>query len=59
MSFQVIVREIKRSGSEPVAETKTEQIFEQTVPELDLRRVIDAVNFKKRERKPRVAKTGQ
>lgn len=60
MPFQVIVREIK-SASTPGARaltpeevagvpvgTRGEQIYEQTVPELDLGKVIAAVNHKPR-----------
>lgn len=57
MPFQVIVREIKQRidlGAAVGNNSQTsEQIYEQNVEALDLSKVIAAVNFKPRVRKPR------
>ena len=64
MSFQVIVREIKprattaadANSASSAPNTVSEQIYEQQVPDLDLSRVLAAVNYKPRTRKPRTVK---
>ncbi len=51
MSYQVIVRQIATPADQKPE--RGEQIYEQLVESLDLSKVIAAVNFKPRVRKPR------
>jgi hypothetical protein len=62
MAFKVTVVELRPSVSasaEAVSPNSgiPQQVYEQTVDTLDLPKVIAAVNYKKRERKPRTVTT--
>lgn len=54
VSYQIVVRQVFPQVGDSTG--RSEQIFEQTVTGLDLKKVIDAVNYKKRERKPRTTR---
>jgi hypothetical protein len=55
MAYKVTVVELKPTvGITTDTSTSQTQVYEQSVDTLDLPKVIAAVNYKKRERKPRL-----
>jgi hypothetical protein len=58
MAYKVTVVELKPTvGITTDTSTSQTQVYEQSVDTLDLPKVIAAVNYKKRERKPRTPAT--
>ena len=57
MAFRITIEEVLPAGNEAQQELQLKR-YEQTVDALDLRRVIDAINYKPRIYTKRVKKGG-
>jgi len=55
MAFRITIEEVLPAGNEAQQELQLKR-YEQTVDALDLRRVIDAINYKKRDYSKRAKK---